>query len=428
MREYDVRENRPSFGYGRARNQMLRSVFLILLFCKICSGSIAVGAEIDENYPEPPEISNEAGSAPPPRDLPFYKLTGSLSVLGRYDSNVAFVPNGGGDLLLLVSPEWRLSVSNPRTKFEASYMLSAEAYQSYPELNSLNRNQLATLDLAHRFTPRLGSRQTASAEFSSRPVFGQVSTGRLKYRTFEFESDWRYRLLPRLGFAPTYRFTGTDFSDPSLVDHSEHELRAGLDYRVSESTTILSAYRLRGFEFQDNSASRSQSIEVGLKQNLAPRWKMGFMLGRLKYESDSGRQRGGNTASVTLDGRWQGAALSLRYDRDLSVFVGSEGVAWSDTVTARLGNSPTEKVGSTGFGIEIQQRWQGENLDTSAQPFQVFWFQADLNHRLRPWLILQTAYSQLRQTTNGFSSDGSITDHRVTVGFSLTQTIKSSDG
>lgn len=240
-----------------------------------------------------------------PEDFLGRHLDISASVLGGYDDNVNFQPEGSPSWF--TTPNGRLSYisANPRTNLLVDAAAGITYYFDSPGGRSYDPNLNVAAALSHRLTERLTLDLQSLIAYQSQPDLSSAlsSTRRLGnfFRTMD-KVTLAYRWTPRFSTHGSYTFSALEYeSSANAPNRIESEIGIEGRYLLFPTTSVNGNYSVTFLTSSKTSGDAvSQRLSVGANQTFSLRLKANAQAG-VQYRTSDQATRTSPYAEVSLD-------------------------------------------------------------------------------------------------------------------------------
>jgi hypothetical protein len=407
------------------------------------AGGVAPGLDdsIDTLTPLAPD---EEPSAPPPEkrsrqrpgasDAPAAQKvprqsTLSLSALvtagAESRTNVAFEPDGEGDVAGVVTPEIQLRYRSRRLLWKTAYRRTAEAYLRDSALNTLNRRQGAETVLQARLTARLGTTATAAWRDTRDPVSEILagtptpSRSRAEYREWTVSNGWTRRITSRVDGDLAYQYLNVQFPTERLSSRQEHQAAVGSRIRATKQDSWLAQYDLHHFLFETGTEYRVHGLTGGYEHRIVRVMLLRLQAG-LAWLDGPGDSVLGYLAAADTEWRREVTAVRVRYEREFAALSGVDSVLSTHVVSASTSRRFSR---ATDVGASSVYRWQRDLVAGPVRTvYQTWTSQLVVSQKASDRLAWSASGAMVWQSARAGTQTTVVRDYRLMVSATFTTT------
>jgi hypothetical protein len=375
--------------------------------------------------------SAQAQPAPwqPERLTPGWVFTPTVGLGGMWDSNVT-VRNEGNPLVQewvgIVNPRGEIDFNGRRTRFNAGYSGTLEAYRDVSELNRYE--QKARIYGRHQATPRL--RVEVRTSYTASPTTDRLELGAVPFvdiggRSLDAGGGIALDLSPRTQFVADYRFQHITFDrEDSFSASANAFLQGGYAHSpLARLTRSVSPRLSLGAEWE----YRHATLDGGVQH-----FNVQTMIGEATYElTEHTTVSGGAGAaylsvSLTDVDTWgpsfraglehqiDRTTVFVRYNRSFVPSFSFGGLTGNQDISAGV-QVPITSGGRLQFNGNVAYS-QSEPVAELGVGFGLdsLWTSASLGYQVAPWLRTEGFLSHMHQTS---TARGNIDRTRVGIQF-----------
>lgn len=338
-----------------------------------------------------------------------YSIRPSILLQQSYNDNIELSSNNRiGDFVTSVTPGLNLEARAEKLQIVLNYNPSIQRYWSHSEFNYVSHSASAKLNyapseqwkfaLGHAFVQTEDSGTIRALEGA-----GPVTVARNKVTNNTTMGNVEFKASTLLSFTLDGVYSTTENNATSLSDVTFTAVGLGVQYRLSERTSLLARTRQTFYEYQTTGNSRSGDYLIGVLYRLTPTLTAEVLGGVVVTQTDvPERTNTGFSGDLILRKTLEKGTASLTYHQ--SVIAGTESNEPIDskqlTLQYSMPLSPLWDVrASAGYGIF-------KSLHENTEDTRVITALAELSYRLsaRASVILSYTFADSKDKINRLNS------------------------
>ena len=315
----------------------------------------------------------------------------SLSLSEEYNDNIFLAHTDRvDDFVTYITPGIGLSIKSVNSELRLAYSPTFSYYKSNEDLNETSHRFMANgnFTLSNRLSLTLMDSFVKSSEISDIRAISDVGpiTKRSELTYNIVSGNISYKLRENLTYRLGVSYFYTDYKVPGSTEVKAYSGNMGLDYRLSEKTTLSANAAYTKFDYRPESDATGQDYTLGVSYKLTPTFTIGLTGGAtITKIEDTGESDTGFIGGATLTKKFEKGQAVLSYWQ--SVIAGTQtGVPTKDqTVSLSLTRTLTNKwTGSLSASYSNYKSIETNDVDTDETLFT-----AGLTYNFTPWANLR---------------------------------------